>query len=68
MAEIRLSSEIRQGGVSQDGKGEVVTGIVMMLRGGNGREVIQQIEEKDYYYQQKFTEGVTIEKFTTNRI
>ena len=63
VAEIRLSSEIRQGGVSQDGKGEVVTGIVMMLRGGNGREVIQQIEEKITTINKNLPKGVTIEKF-----
>ncbi len=43
---VEVGTQIRQGGVTQDGKGEVVTGIVMMLRGGNGRNVISAIEEK----------------------
>ena len=33
---------VRQGGAVQDGKGEVVGGVVMMLRGANGREVVQR--------------------------
>lgn len=63
IADVRVGKQIRQGGVTQDGKGEVVTGIIMMLRGGNGREVIRAIEEKLQTVQGSLPEGVTIEKF-----
>ena len=63
IATVIPATEIRQGGVTQDGQGEVVTGIVMMLRGGNGRKVIQAIEEKIGSINEGLPEGVQIEKF-----
>lgn len=60
---VETGTQIRQGGVTQDGKGEVVTGIVMMLRGGNGRKVISAIEEKINAINTNLPEGVSIEKF-----
>lgn len=63
VATVKLGTQIRQGGVSQDGNGEVVTGIVMMLRGGNGRKVISGIEEKIESINTNLPEGVKIEKF-----
>src|SRR6056297_1273208 len=63
VAEVALGRELRQGAVTQDGKGEVVTGIVMMLRGANGREVINSMDQKITEVNQSLPEGVTIEKF-----
>ncbi len=63
VATVEIGTQIRQGGVTQDGKGEIVTGIVMMLRGGNGRKVISAIEEKIDNINTNLPEGVTIEKF-----
>ncbi len=63
IAEVNIGRQLRQGAVTQDGNGEVVTGIVMMLRGGNGREVIQHIEAKIEEVNQGLPEGVYIEKF-----
>lgn len=63
LAEVKLGTQIRQGGVTRDGRGEVVTGIVMMLRGGNGREVIADIEEKISSINKNLPEGVRIERF-----
>jgi cobalt-zinc-cadmium resistance protein CzcA len=60
---VEIGTQIRQGGVTQDGNGEVVTGIVMMLRGGNGREVISDIEDKIETINASLPEGVEIEKF-----
>lgn len=63
IAQVELGKQIRQGGVTKDGKGEVVTGIVMMLRGGNGRKVISNIEERIASVNKSLPEGVQIEKF-----
>lgn len=63
IAEVVVSTQIRQGGVTQDGEGEIVSGIVMMLRGGNGREVISEIEDKIAGINKSLPEGVQIEKF-----
>jgi cobalt-zinc-cadmium resistance protein CzcA len=46
VAEVRASQAVRQGGAMKDGKGEVVGGVVMMLRGANGREVVKAIERR----------------------
>jgi len=63
VANINLGKQLRQGAVTQDGKGEIVTGIVMMLRGGNGREVINAIEDRVDKINKSLPEGVTIQKF-----
>lgn len=63
VADVNVGTQIRQGGVTRDGKGEIVSGIVMMLRGGNGREVISQIEKKIDQINKSLPEGVKVEKF-----
>jgi cobalt-zinc-cadmium resistance protein CzcA len=63
IAEVTLGRQLRQGAVTQDGNGEIVTGIVMMLRGGNGREVIEDIDVKIDEVNKSLPEGVSIEKF-----
>src|SRR6056297_3239492 len=63
LAEVTLGRQLRQGAVTQDGNGEVVTGIVMMIKGGNGREVIQDIDERIEDVNRSLPEGVRIEKF-----
>jgi heavy metal efflux system protein len=63
IAEVVLGTGLRQGAVTKDGKGEVVTGIVMMLRGGNGKEVIAAIEERMEQVNKSLPQGVKAEKF-----
>ncbi len=63
IAEVIIGKQIRQGGVTQDGKGEIVTGIVMMIRGGNGRKVINDIVQKIETIEKGLPDGVRIEKF-----
>lgn len=63
IGEVVTGRQLRQGAVTKDGHGEVVTGIVMMLRGGNGRQVIRDVEERIAQIERGLPEGVTIEKF-----
>jgi heavy metal efflux system protein len=63
LATVTTGQQLRQGAVTQDGNGEVVTGIVMMLRGGNGREVIEAINERIEEVNKSLPENVYIEKF-----
>jgi cobalt-zinc-cadmium resistance protein CzcA len=63
IADVRMGQQLRQGAVTQDGGGEVVTGIVMMLRGGNGREVIGAIEQRIEEINPTLPPGVSIQKF-----
>ncbi len=46
VAAIRTGQAVRQGGAIKDGKGEVVGGVVMMLRGANGRDVVRAVERR----------------------
>jgi len=46
VAEARAGQAVRLGASVKDGKGEVVGGIVMMLRGSNSREVVRAVEER----------------------
>ncbi|MBY0451197.1 MAG: CusA/CzcA family heavy metal efflux RND transporter [Cyanobacteria bacterium] len=63
VARVEYGKALRQGAVSKDGKGEVVTGIVMMLKGENSRAVIQRVKEKIKAIRKSLPEGVHIHPF-----
>ena len=46
LAEVTVGPEPRQGFVTRDGKGEAVAGIVLMLKGASGRDVVAAVKEK----------------------
>lgn len=46
IASVVRASELRQGAVLTDGKGETVAGIVMMLKGQNSRAVIDNVKKR----------------------
>jgi cobalt-zinc-cadmium resistance protein CzcA len=46
VAEVKFGGEVRQGASIKNGYTEAVTGIVMMLRGGNAKEVVGRVKEK----------------------
>ena len=46
VAEVAYGPELRQGAVSRDARGEVVSGIVMMRRGENSRDVVKAVRER----------------------
>lgn len=46
VAEVRLGSEVRVGVVVKNGHTESVGGVVMMMRGGNAKEVVSRIKER----------------------
>ncbi len=46
VAEVKLGHEVRVGAVIKNGYTESVGGIVMMLRGGNAKEVVGRIKER----------------------
>lgn len=63
VADVGLAPMIRQGAVTRDGRGEVVTGIVMMLMGANSREVSQAVHERIEAIAPTLPEGVSIDTF-----
>ena len=46
VAQVRVGHAVRQGASFQDGKREVVGGVVMMLRGANSRSVVREVARK----------------------
>lgn len=60
VAEVAYGSEIRQGAVSMNGKGEVVMGIVLELKGANTNAVIAGVRGKIRTIQTTLPKGVTI--------
>ncbi|WP_448529384.1 CusA/CzcA family heavy metal efflux RND transporter [Raineya sp.] len=63
VAKVRLGSATRYGAMTQDGKGEVVGGIVMMLKGANSAQVIEKVKERIQQVQKTLPEGLIIEPF-----
>lgn len=63
VARVHLAPLIRQGAVTRDGRGEVVTGIVMMLVGANGREVVESVKAKITQISPSLPPGVRIDVF-----
>lgn len=46
VARVEIGPAMRQGAISRNGEGETVAGIVLMLRGASGRDVVAGIKEK----------------------
>ncbi len=46
VAEVHIGHAVRHGAAVINGDREVVAGIVLMLRGGNAREVVQAVKDK----------------------
>ena len=63
VAEVQLGSAIRYGAMTRNGEGEVVGGVVMMLKGANSAEVVAAVKEKIPSIQKSLPEGVTIEPY-----
>lgn len=58
-----LGSAIRYGSMTKNGQGEVVGGIVMMLKGANSAEVVKAVKERIGQIQKSLPEGIEIEPF-----
>ena len=58
-----FAPKVRQGAVTRDGRGEVVTGVVLMLMGENSRVVAQRVKDKLDEIKASLPPGVQIEAF-----
>ena len=63
VAQVRQGTAIRLGGVTRDGKGEVLEGIAVMLRGGNSREIVSAVKDKVELINRVLPAGVKIVPF-----
>jgi cobalt-zinc-cadmium resistance protein CzcA len=46
VAHVELGPMPREGAVSRDGRGETLSGMIVMLKGSNGREVVRLVEQR----------------------
>ncbi len=63
VASVTEGAMTRQGAVTRDGRGEVVAGMVIMLRGENSREVVSRVKEAVPAVQRSLPETARIEVF-----
>jgi cobalt-zinc-cadmium resistance protein CzcA len=63
VAEVRFAPMVRQGAVTRDGRGEAVTGIVMMRIGENSREVVNRVKAAVEEIRPTLPPGVTLDAF-----
>lgn len=63
IAKVQLGQGVRYGAATRNGEGEVVTGIVMMLKGANSSAVITNVKDKIEQIRSTLPEGVVIEPF-----
>ena len=61
VAKVYPAPMIRAGLATRDGQGEIVTGLVMMLIGQNGREVVNRVKAEIEELKKSLPPGVTIE-------
>jgi len=60
VARVTIGNEPRQGVTTHDGKGETVSGIVMMLKGASSKEVVAGVTEKVKTIQKTLPKGVKL--------
>lgn len=68
VATVQLGHAARYGAATRNGEGEVVTGIVMMLKGANSSAVIDRVKARIEQIKKTLPEGVTIEPFLDRKI
>jgi cobalt-zinc-cadmium resistance protein CzcA len=58
---VKIAPLVRQGAATRDGRGEIVTGMVMMIRGENSRRVVTAAKEKLEEIRHTLPVGVDLE-------
>ncbi len=63
VAEVMVGAMPREGAVSRDAKGETLSGMIVMLKGSNGKEVVSQVEERLKDVRRLMPKGVIVRPF-----
>ncbi|MHC0444991.1 efflux RND transporter permease subunit [Flavobacterium sp. 3-218] len=63
VAQVREGVALRYGASTKDGKGEIVSGMVLMLKGENSSAVVDRVHEKMEQINKSLPEGVVAEAF-----
>ncbi|RYD50703.1 MAG: CusA/CzcA family heavy metal efflux RND transporter [Sphingobacteriales bacterium] len=64
VADVRFGSAVRYGAMTRNGTGEVVGGIVMMLKGANSAEVVKRVKAKMETIKTTLPADIVIEPFS----
>ncbi|MEO6174886.1 MAG: CusA/CzcA family heavy metal efflux RND transporter [Flavobacterium circumlabens] len=63
VATVQPGNAIRFGATTKDGKGEIVGGLTLMLKGENSKAVVERVKEKMIQINKMLPEGVVAEAF-----
>jgi cobalt-zinc-cadmium resistance protein CzcA len=63
VADVAIGAGPRQGAVTRDGKGEVVAGMAIMLRGANSDETVHRVKDAIPEIQRSLPPGVVVDAF-----
>ena len=63
VARVERGPRVRLGAVTRDGRGEIVNGVVLMLKGGNSGDVVRRIRAAIPEIEKSLPTGVTIKPF-----
>ena len=63
IATVDVGPAVRQGAVTKDGAGEVVSGMVIMTKGENSKAVIERVEQRVAEIEKTLPEGVRLTPF-----
>jgi cobalt-zinc-cadmium resistance protein CzcA len=63
LAEVVEGTAVRQGATTADGKGEIVAGIAMMLKGENSRTVVERVKQRIAEIRKSLPKGVELIPF-----
>jgi cobalt-zinc-cadmium resistance protein CzcA len=63
VSEVVTGATVRQGAVTADGKGEIVAGIALMLKGENSRAVVERVKERVEKIKKTLPKGVELHAF-----
>lgn len=63
VASVKIGSAVRYGALTKNGQGEAVGGMVMMLKGANSNEVIENVKARIGQIQESLPEGIQIKPF-----
>jgi cobalt-zinc-cadmium resistance protein CzcA len=63
VADVRIGSAVRYGGMTYNDEGEAAGAVVMMLKGDNSSNVIENVKERIKQIEKTLPEGVVIEPF-----
>lgn len=67
IGKVQFGKALKYGSFTKDGQGEVVGGMILMLKGANSNEVINAVEDRIKEIQKSLPNGVKIEPFLNRK-